>query len=203
MKYVSIDIETTGLDPKIHKILSIGAIVEDTKNPQPLEMCPKFHGIIIQRNFPISPRAAVINAELISNISLYIEGNHIERTILENKLDCRFYEESDIARAFYDFLKRNLVPVDTLPPVPLKFNAAGKNFGTFDNLFLEQLPKWKQYIKAKQRILDPAILYVNWHSDEWLPSLTDCKQRAEINGAVTHDAIMDAWDVVQVLRKFY
>lgn len=202
MKYVSIDIETTGLDPKIHKILSIGAIIEDTENPQPLEMCPKFYGVIIQRNFSISPRAAVINAELIGTISSYIDSNKVERTALENKLGCKFYEEDEIVVAFYNFISHQ-ISKDLELDSPVKFNAAGKNFATFDNLFLEQLPKWKQYMRVRQRVLDPAILYVNWHGDDALPSLTDCKIRAEISGDVTHDALLDAWDVVQVLRKFY
>lgn len=32
MKYVSIDIETSGLDPEINNVLSIGAVIEDTAN---------------------------------------------------------------------------------------------------------------------------------------------------------------------------
>jgi DNA polymerase III epsilon subunit-like protein len=31
MKYVSIDIETSGLNPDMNNILSIGAIIEDTE----------------------------------------------------------------------------------------------------------------------------------------------------------------------------
>ena len=81
--------------------------------------------------------------------------------------------------------------------------CAGKNFGTFDKLFLEKLPRWKQVFRIRQRILDPSVLFVDWKNDESLPSLTVCKDRAGLHGLVTHDALEDAWDVVEVLRKFY
>jgi oligoribonuclease (3'-5' exoribonuclease) len=41
MKYVSIDIETTGLNPKTDQILSIGLVVEDTLSILPLDDLPK------------------------------------------------------------------------------------------------------------------------------------------------------------------
>ena len=43
MKYISIDIETTGLDPENCQILSIGAVIEDTLNQLPFEELPTFH----------------------------------------------------------------------------------------------------------------------------------------------------------------
>jgi hypothetical protein len=82
-------------------------------------------------------------------------------------------------------------------------NVAGKNFGTFDKLFLERLPRWKQLIKMRNRILDPAILFVDWKSDESLPGLNLCKERSKIEGVVTHNALEDAIDVVAVLRTKY
>ena len=40
MKYISIDIETTGLDRDLCQVLSIGAVIEDTNNIKPLEFEP-------------------------------------------------------------------------------------------------------------------------------------------------------------------
>jgi hypothetical protein len=82
-------------------------------------------------------------------------------------------------------------------------NVAGKNFGTFDKVFLERLPRWKQLIKMRSRILDPAILFVDWKSDDALPGLTLCKERSNVEGEVTHNALEDAIDVVAVLRTKY
>jgi hypothetical protein len=55
----------------------------------------------------------------------------------------------------------------------------------------------------RQRVIDPAILMVDWKNDESLPNLKVCKERADIEGIVTHNALEDAWDVIEVLRKFY
>jgi oligoribonuclease len=85
----------------------------------------------------------------------------------------------------------------------ITINVAGKNFGVFDKLFLQDLPWWVKLIKVRQRILDPAILMVDWNSDESLPSLSVCKERAGFNNHVTHNALEDAWDVIEILRKNY
>jgi hypothetical protein len=70
-------------------------------------------------------------------------------------------------------------------------------------LFLQELPWWQKLIRTRQRVLDPAILCVDWVNDSSLPSLTVCKERKGVQGIVTHNALEDAWDVIEVLRKFY
>jgi hypothetical protein len=97
----------------------------------------------------------------------------------------------------------NGIPIIDGKSKPITLNVAGKNFGTFDKLFLQELPWWQKLIRTRQRVLDPAILMVDWNNDKSLPNLTTCKERAGIEGVVTHDALEDAWDVIEVLRKFY
>jgi hypothetical protein len=70
-------------------------------------------------------------------------------------------------------------------------------------LFLEQLPWWQKLIRVRSRILDPSILFCDWNEDDSLPSLIRCKERANIEGIVTHNALEDAWDVIELLRKHY
>jgi len=215
MKYVSIDIETTGLDTENNQVLSIGAVIEDTKTKLPLEKIPKFHAIVLQRQLHGSPRALTMNGRLIELMGEYLEGDNLKKLELSEIID--FYEEDEVAKEFYEFLYPYFGPpsdeytVGELvhdksfwgkAPV-LKINVAGKNFGTFDNVFLKKLPWWQKLIIAKQRIIDPAPLFIDWENDEELPSLKICKTRAGINGEVTHDALEDAWDVVEVLRNFY
>lgn len=86
---------------------------------------------------------------------------------------------------------------------PVRVSMAGKNFGTFDRPFLNRLKGYKGFIKMNQRILDPAILYVDWKEDTTLPNLKTCKERAGIDGIVTHKAVEDAWDVIEILRAKY
>jgi hypothetical protein len=52
-------------------------------------------------------------------------------------------------------------------------------------------------------LIDPSVLFVDWKNDESVPGLGKCKERAKIDGIVTHDALEDAWDVVQLLRTQY
>jgi hypothetical protein len=43
---------------------------------------------------------------------------------------------------------------------------------------------------------------VDWINDESIPSLDQCKQRAGIDGVVTHNALEDAMDVVMLIRIY-
>lgn len=221
MKYVSIDIETSGLDHEKNCILSFGAIIEDTQKKLPYEECPKFNAIILQREIIGSPRAITMNKNIISMIAEYLEGDDETKQNYQTHSDYLFLERDDVVQKFYDFLWVNgyMMHIETLKNVrivdgipfpmfngttpPITLNVAGKNFGTFDKLFLQQLPWWQKLIKTRQRVLDPAILCVDWNKDNALPSLTTCKERTNIEGIVTHNALEDAWDVIQVLRKFY
>lgn len=216
MIYVSIDIETSGLDHEKNCVLSIGAIIEDTEKKLPYEECPKFNAVILQREIVGSPRALTMNKGLIAMIGEYLEGNDETRFNMDTILNYSFYEKEDVVKEFFKFLVSNDViniewtndwkdgKLDINSNTrPVTINVAGKNFGTFDKLFLQQLPWWQKLIRTRQRVLDPAILCVDWKNDTSLPSLTTCKERTNISGEVTHDALEDAWDVIQVLRKFY
>ena len=218
MVYVSVDIETSGLDSEKHKVLSIGAIIEDTEKKLPYEECPKFNAVVLQNEITGSPRALTMNKEIISMIGDYLEGTDFERNIMNTHSNYSFYEEDDVVKKFYEFLWNNgfttldspsthvngkLTPIIDGKTKPITLNVAGKNFGTFDKLFLQELPWWQKLIRTRQRVLDPAILMVDWTNDKSLPNLTQCKERAGVNGIVTHNALEDAWDVIEVLRKFY
>jgi oligoribonuclease len=225
MKYISIDIETTGLDPEFCNVLSIGAIIEDSANPLPYEECPKFHAAILRHELNGSPRAITMNAKLISDIGAYMEPtSSVSRVSLEKETGMIFLNPGDVVEAFYEFLYLNgivdnitidytgawklgrsgkSVPALSSRMTPVSITCAGKNFSTFDKLFLERLPRWKQAIRIKQRVLDPAIMFVDWKQDTEVPNLNKCKERAGIKGLVTHNALEDAWDVIEVLRTKY
>jgi hypothetical protein len=227
MKYLSIDIETTGLDSVFNQVLSIGAIIEDTENPLPFEQCPKFHVAILRDQIVGSIYAINMNADLIETINSYQTAvDQDEKNDIVNYTGMQFMKEEDVALAFYYFLYENGMsgwesfkmavnencwiekngkkyPVIGAIKKPAVITVAGKNFGTFDKLFLERLPRWQQFIRIQQRIIDPSMYYINWKEDKNLPSLLTCKERAGIEGVVTHNAIEDAWDVIQLLRKQY
>jgi hypothetical protein len=228
MIYVSIDIETSGLEYKKHNVLSIGAIIEDTEKKLPFDECPKFNALVVQREIVGSPTALTMNSNIISLMSDYIETDNegrIKLQELENNkpYGYEFHDQDNVVKAFYWFLYQNgfidndnftkdghsilkngkLLPVINGNTKSITINVAGKNFGVFDKLFLQELPWWTKLIRVRQRILDPAILMVNWNSDKSLPPLSVCKERAGLNNHVTHNALEDAWDVIEILRKTY
>jgi hypothetical protein len=149
----------------------------------------------------------------------------LTRTVIEEAHNILFLKEDEVCeylfrflfeqglldKELYDFNINQMVqiidgksyPVVNRVNKPSHLNVAGKNFATFDKLFLEKLPRWKQLFKVRQRIIDPTILFTKWNEDEQLPSLTVCKERANTGGEVTHDAIDDAWDVIQLMRTQY
>ena len=224
MKYISIDIETTGLDADFNQILSIGAVIEDTLNPLPFEELPKFHAVIKRESVYGSIFALNLNRDLIQAMKDYSEARTQElKDEIEESFGAKFYEEDEVVEALYQFCYRNnLVEFDPdflnkhvklvdgiMYPIlgsnmkKTYLNCAGKNFAGFDKKFLEKLPRWKQVFSIRSRVLDPGILFVDWKNDESIPSLDQCKQRAGIDGIVTHNAVEDAMDVVMLLRKCY
>lgn len=222
MLYVSIDIETSGLNPDSNHVLSIGAIIEDTTKKLPFEELPKFNAIVLQHNIQGSPRAITMNKNIISLMGDYLEGSDSVKKQLDEECEYKFYTENEIVKEFYYFLEENGFsqgftnsggyvevkdgkhrPMINNLTKPITINVAGKNFGTFDKLFLEQLPWWQKLIRTRARVLDPSVLFCNWNEDDALPSLTKCKERAKIDGIVTHNALEDAWDVIELLRKHY
>lgn len=224
MIYLSIDVETTGLEKDSYQILSIGAILEDTTKKLSFEEIPKFHAAILHNEITGSPFALNMNKKIIEAIVQYQTAeDQDEKNDLVQMTGMQFYQEDQVVEGFYRWLFDNgLVdfnpllsgqmvriengrsyPALTSKMKPVTLNVAGKNFASFDKHFLERLPRWKQVIRIRQRIIDPSVMFTNWNEDKAIPSLYECKQRAKIEGIVTHDALEDAWDVIQLLRTQY
>jgi len=224
MRYISIDIETTGLDPENCQILSIGAVIEDTHLPIPFEDLPKFHAVIKRESVYGSIFALNMNRDLIQAMKDHSEARTDEaKKLVEESFGAKFYHEDEVVDALYQFCYRNglvdfdpnflnkqmrivdgiAYPILGSNMVKTYLNCAGKNFAGFDKKFLEKLPRWKQVFSIRSRVLDPGILFVDWINDESVPGLDECKKRAGIDGVVTHNAVEDAMDVVMLLRQCY
>lgn len=76
MKYLSIDLETTGLDENEHQIIEFGAIIEDSNDPKSYEESKKYRRIVLapDRKYVFSSMAAKINADLIALIAKIESG---------------------------------------------------------------------------------------------------------------------------------
>lgn len=182
MRYVSIDIETLGLDFST-SIIEFGAVVDDLKNPLPLEKLPKFHTYFIQNSYVGEPYAMAMHSEILKRISKK-EENY--RYIYPSKLGLNF--KKFLIENFFEE-KNNKVTI----------NIAGKNFMSFDNRFLENQTDIHKHVNFRGRILDPAILFYE-KDDDYLPSLQQCLDRANIKTEVKHTAVEDCLDVVKLIR---
>ena len=225
MIYLSVDIETTSTNPEVHQILSIGVVVEDTEKKLPFEEVPKFHCAIVREEIVGGLFALDLNRDLIHSINSWNIADKGGKKEIEERTGMIFLRESEVVPELFRFLYRNsvlnplLYKMDsnralerigdvTYPILNSKIEishltCAGKNFATFDKLFLEKLPRWKQVFKIRQRIIDPTILFTDWIEDESLPSLSVCKERAGLSSIVSHNALEDSWDVVELLRTQY
>jgi len=178
LPYVSIDIETTGLDPVSCQTLELGAVIDDWKSH--VRELPQFRRVLVHEAVTGSPYAMALNANLLKLIA------SPDETLL-------FCKPADLGIQFSQWLKSNGFD-------PLSVQAAGKNFASFDMQFLYQLPNFKTHVRFRHRVIDPAILF--WEpDDERLPDSKTCYERAGYDSKVAHTAIEDAQAVVWLVRQ--
>lgn len=218
MRYVSIDIETTGLDRENDQVLEIGAIIEDTNKQLDFNEIPRYKAIINHDRISGGVYALHLNARILEilanipnfNIDTSRDGSGIKRTtyIREHNI----IKPEDFALSFHTFLTSNGYKENDKKQV--KIIVAGKNFASFDKPFLNRLLELYRvpfidfgnevpFIDFGHRTIDPANMYIDFENDNDIPSLNTCLERADIDDKVTHNALLDAWDVVRVLREKY
>lgn len=183
--YISIDIETTGLDPDTCQIIEIGAVIEDWVTP--IEDLKRFHCYVVYDRYVGEPYALSMHATIFRRIA--------ERNRDINKDFC-FCQPEDVVIEFEDWL------VDHGFDLKRAFTPAGKNFSGFDRQFLKRLPGFDR-IKMRHRAVDPGNLFWNPDTDTELPSSEACLKRAKIEGVVAHTALADALDVIREVRYWY
>lgn len=193
MRYVSLDLETSGSDPLRHQVLELAAVVEDTRRTAttPLTELPSFRRALRHPELTGTAGALALNARLLAELS--------DKTNADASDICTPAEVLSQLRAF---LLANGFRADVKDRV--SFTIAGKNVGVFDIPFLRQLPGWGTIIRAEPAVLDPASFYLNWHKDSRLPSMLICQARSGVpEPHVAHEALADALEVVRLLRPFY
>lgn len=229
MRYLSIDLETTGLDSEKHQILTFSGILEDTANPLDYEDIPKFNIYVIREEITGSPFAINMNIDIIERISKYTNTkDSMEKAIQRKIVDGVFLYEYEIplylyiwslvyqeGKQEYQYLLRSeewgarkntlIGKIKSIKEVNPKigYNVAGKNFSSFDKKFIDKIEKIYDFIYFRQRVLDPSALYIDWETDATSPDLSTCKKRAGLDEFVSHESLDDAWDVIQLFRKKY
>ena len=187
MKYLSLDLETTGVTEKSpENILQISAIVEDTSEVLPLEKLPHFTAFIKQDKISGEPYALAMNSWIMDIIS--------GRT--KNTTDHKVYNSEEVWNEFALFLEKHF-PQDSFGKSK-KIVVAGKNVAMFDLNFMPQF----FLDRVSHRVIDPGMTFVDWTKDK-LPSLGQIKESLGMGDEVAHDAYEDALDVIKVLRTQY
>lgn len=211
MRYLSIDTETTGLDRERHQVLEIGAIVEDTNNILEFEYIPKINIILHYDEFVGSAYALGLNSRIFDILKDYekIKGNAQKVLEFQREVGSKIVSYYDAYTYLYVFLENNyLTPEEEKNDKkeviqnkwqPIHITAAGKNVAGFDIPFLMNLPKFREVFRFRSRCIDPGN-YMVLPEDEEMPSSDLCKQRAGLGEAVSHKALEDAWDMIQILR---
>jgi oligoribonuclease (3'-5' exoribonuclease) len=184
--YVSIDIETTGIDPR-SEILQISCVLDDLTSPisslKTLDLPIKYESIAYSE-----PYALGMNAELLKKMM-----NKDFQTVSPSTA-C--YE---LMEFLGDMYKKNLVGGK-----PQKIILAGKNVASFD------IPRLRNHIEkytktlvkdfdkiVHYKTLDVGSLYYDVFKDN-----VNLSKINELTGrnAVTHNALDDAFDVVYAVR---
>lgn len=178
--YLSIDIETTSLDPKTGVILEVAAVYDDLESP--LEDLMRFHKII-----DYSQEAFMGDAYAIQmNVDIFREMCALKTPIAP----VDFLEV--VAKEWHTFLAN-------LPEgkAGKRFTVAGKNAAGFD------IPWLNHHLFAtsafKHKVLDPAPMYFQELGK--MASLLEIKKHIGLEDSVSHGALDDALDVIKCIRE--
>lgn len=160
--YVSIDIETSGLNPKVDEIFEMAAVIWDDND---IMKCSTFHKYVYRSRIGGTPRALLINKKYIEMVEL----------IDPKQLPKGWCWQRDLGSLFKEFLGVE------------KYFPLGKNYGSFDKQFLERLEGWPGHL-LHHRTLDVGSLYA---TKEGIPSLYEISSPLLFPGE-QHTALYDA-----------
>jgi DNA polymerase III epsilon subunit-like protein len=224
MKYLSIDTETTGLDPAVCELLEVGIVVFDS-DKKFIQTNKNSLRIVLVRD-TIQGNVFAINM----NIKLIQEMMSVAKEFDLPCADEIIVKEYDTVTTWYVDLRTkkdgpdncyksafgihclNVETPSCFTNKLVKFlndaevntgklNIAGKNFSSFDAKFLEKYYAFKTAIldRARHRVLDIGSMYVT-KSDSFIPDLKHCLERAGLNNEVPHTAVEDAVLVVKAAQ---
>jgi len=176
--YVSIDIETTGLNPDTCQVLEVGAVINFPAKP--LLECPTFRACVKHEVITGTARALQMNSRLLDEIA-----------------DGGGEWEGDAGVRFHEWLKEHL-PIGDLTENYI--HALGKNVDTFDLLFLDRISTWPSWL-FHYRSCDVGSMYSTSEGISGLGELEDeLADRLKIPGK-PHEALYDARVALALARQ--
>jgi hypothetical protein len=193
VRYLSVDIESTGLDHTWCQMIEFGCVYDDLRDRLPTAKLPRFHCYVAHDRIVGEPYALAMNWKIIDRIARREKGY-------------TYLPPDQFHRAFCEWLVGVGYSVGPTNG-EIEVNVAGKNFSGFDKNFISPYLGRQTYpftsVRFRHRVLDVAPLYFDPSTDDVLPDLKTCLARAGITKEVAHTAIEDAMDVVQLVRYAY
>lgn len=197
MRYCSLDLETTGLEPDKDQILQVGACIADERG----EIFYELDILVAHDRYEGDPFALNMNAWIFEKLA------HL--TPEDFKFDQDGPGTPPRAVHINDlrlFLHRWLW-------IPFQKNRvifAGKNIDSYDKLFLQKIDFFKPgpfpidfgHVNGGAS-LDPGVLWYDPARDVKIPKTAECCRRAGIDNTVTHNALEDARQTVQLITKYW
>ena len=181
MKYCSIDVETTGLNPDTCDLIEVGAVVDDLylNNPVDIQSLPTFHCYVVKANYGGEPFALSMHSTIF-------------RRIADKTPPYKYLPSHMVAGELSLFLQKHFGDE--------RVTVAGKNFLGLDKPFLMKLDN-SERLNFHHRVLDPGMLYWKPRVDKEVPSSKECMVRAGLSGEMAHTAVEDALMVVKLIRN--
>lgn len=188
-RYLAIDIETSGLDPRTCQVLEVAAVAE-TDWTTPVGQLPRLHLLVGHDEIRGDPVALAMNARVLAELA---KPRH-ER-------EAETVDPDDLADRLRAFAREHLRGgSDAGGRVPL----AGKNVGTFDLRFLERLPGWAfRGDIFDHRVIDAGLLWLDPRVDERVPGLPKALARAGLANGRPHHPLHDCYATVELIRRHY
>lgn len=198
MWILSIDLETTGLDPDSCEVIQVGAVLDNTNWWSDSETWEKLPTI----EFLVKPLSLVDGGKLIMGEPFALAMNHqILRDLVDPTYKGKVVTGGDVGWELKKWLGMHGPKFEDSKPVSI--TGAGKNFGSFDLQFLKRLTGFTNHIKFAHRCLDVGSLYFDPTLDhEKLPDLKLCLSRGGMQQIVVeHTALSDARAVAALIRS--
>jgi oligoribonuclease (3'-5' exoribonuclease) len=181
MRYLSIDIETTGLNPEKCQILEFAAVLDDTDKVCKISELPRLHlRFNLGEGFYGEPYALNLNGALIQKI------------FKKDDTECKIVDNRQL-----NILIKNFI--DLYIPYTDNVVVAGKNFHGFDKKFLDKIDTFTG-VKLSHRCIDPTVLFWQF-ADKELPSSEKCYSRAGLVEDVKHTALEDVIGIIKLVRR--
>jgi oligoribonuclease len=185
-KYISIDIETTALDPEKGQMIEFAAVVDRFDGE--IDQLPAFRRLILPKDGLIrgTAFALAMNAQI-----LYEIDQVMKESVGFNPQFCYAHELGRQLRHWLDSVGFGYE----------KPSIAGKNVAGFDFRFLRAETDFFETVKPIHRALDPGPMYWRRELDGFgVPDTATCMRRAGLDPDVKHRALEDARAVCRLIR---